>query len=165
MQAQESGWTWGSARRRSSLTSARVLTYRSRMMSGTNYPEWKRDRGGTCAGETGREMPPPPPLLSALSLVGLHITLRDAIAQGGEEILIGGHLRRRSRMSSSLNMEESSRGTGREDCNKSCSLQRTAEAASKTKSNHFGVLSISGAKRKERKKINLGGERSLRTRT
>jgi hypothetical protein len=149
MQAQESGWTWGSARRRSSLTSARVLTYRSRMMSGTNYPEW-----------TGREMPPPPPLLSALSLVGLHITLRDAIAQGGEEILIGGHLRRRSRMSSSLNMEESSRGTGREDCNKSCSLQRAAEAASKTKSNHFGVLSISGAKRKERKKINLG-ERDL----
>jgi hypothetical protein len=75
---------------------------------------------------SGRQIPSPPPLQSALSLVGLHIALRDGIAQEGKEMLIGGHLRRRSRMSSSLNMEESSTGTGCEDCNKAaaCSEQQ-----------------------------------------
>lgn len=56
-------------------------------------------------------------------------------------------------MSSSLNKEESSRDTGSEDCNRA---RAAAEAASKTKNNHFGVLRISCEKeRKDQLEIEI----------
>jgi hypothetical protein len=136
--------TWGSARRRSSLTCARSPI------------------GPGCQELIiRRQMPSPPPLLSALWLVGLHIALRDAMAQEGREMLIGGHLGRRSRMSSSLNMEESSTGTGCEDCNKAAACSEQQKQLARRRA-IISVCRVSGAKRKGKRSI---WGRSLRTRT